>query len=562
MEQITSKKNTDKLWRLLGTIRSELSFQDFKNVMLKYCADRFELQTNLNGEINDFSFLISNSNKRTFEKAKLVLDKLSDNEIRDLMLDLSNKDCLQNGKFSQSSSKSLSNLIISLLNIRSGDLVYDLGCGEGAFLANVSDYCKKKDIILKDLFGSDINAYAICNANILLSTLGERTHLVISDVVREAVVPGWNKCFVFPPFGLRLNYQSKLIKSCLFFNYAFRPNVSAEWIFIDRALSKRKFIPSGKVIAIVPPKALYSSTDKEYRDNLIKEGYLEGIIELPSGSLNYTGVKPIVLILSSRNKDTKILDASETLAKDSSLNFRSLEIPYEKILLMYKSAYRKSIDDLLEYDSLLPSKILLKDDIKKIKGIRLKELTENVFVGSQYTVRNFKEMFSDEKTGYRILTSSDIEDGMVEWGKLQAIKYNDVKFDKFAIRKNDIVITSKSSTVKTVVVDIIPKEKIIVTGGMIIVRPKLDKLNPTYLKIFLDSEIGRRSLATIQKGEYITTLNASDLNNLTVPIKPIKVQNEIANKYNTYLSCYLALKGELNKAANKLHNFYFEEDEK
>ena len=42
-------------------------------------------------------------------------------------------------------------------------------------------------------------------------------------------------------------------------------------------------------------------------------------------------------------------------------------------------------------------------------------------------------MFSDEPTGYRILTSTDIQDGMVDWYQLQSIDYKDTKFDKYAV---------------------------------------------------------------------------------------------------------------------------------
>ncbi len=49
------------------------------------------------------------------------------------------------------------------------------------------------------------------------------------------------------------------------------------------------------------------------------------------------------------------------------------------------------------------------------------------------------------------------------------------KFDKFAVKFGDVIVTSKSSKIKTVVIDIEPKEKILVTGGMLIVRPQSDK---------------------------------------------------------------------------------------
>ena len=170
-------------------------------------------------------------------------------------------------------------------------------------------------------------------------------------------------------------------------------------------------------------------------------------------------------------------------------------------------------------------------------------------------------MLSSEPTGYRILTSSDIEDGVVDWKGLRSIIYNDDKFDKYAVKKDDVVVTSKSSKVKTVVVDIEPKEKILVTGGMIIVRPDIKLLNPTYLKIFLDSEQGQNALKRIQKGSIIITINSKELSTVLIPVIDIDKQIEKANKYNEKLTTLYALKQEAKKLEDALKNFYLDESE-
>lgn len=48
---------------------------------------------------------------------------------------------------------------------------------------------------------------------------------------------------------------------------------------------------------------------------------------------------------------------------------------------------------------------------------------------------------------------------MICWEELHYIDMKDDKFDKFAIQYGDVVVTSKSSKVKTAVVDIVPEEK-------------------------------------------------------------------------------------------------------
>ena len=238
-------------------------------------------------------------------------------------------------------------------------------------------------------------------------------------------------------------------------------------------------------------------------------------------------------------------------------------MPVAQILDLYNNPNTpsKTLDELKSLNNLIPSSVLL--DVDKPKnGTPLGELAE-VFTGNQYTLGVFEKngMLSSKPTGYRILTSSDIEDGVVDWKSLRSINYDDDKFNKYAVKKNDLVVTSKSSKVKTVVVDIEPKEKILVTGGMIIVRPDTKKLDPTYLKIFLDSEQGQNALKAIQKGSIIITINSKELSTILVPLIDLDKQIEKAQRYNEKLSTLYALKQEARKLEDALKNFYLDESE-
>lgn len=225
---------------------------------------------------------------------------------------------------------------------------------------------------------------------------------------------------------------------------------------------------------------------------------------------------------------------------------------------MASNCQRKTFDELVNARNILPSNLQAKE-ISIKNGVILSELAD-VFTGSQYTSRNFEDMFSKEPTGYKILTSSDIENGVVDWNKLQSICYEDTKFDKFAVQKGDIVVTSKSSKVKTVVVDIEPKEKILVTGGMIIVRPKTDKLNSTYFKMFIDSKLGQASLKQIQKGSIIITINSKDLATILVPLVNIDEQNKKADDYNLKLITILSYKREIERLEKSLQDSFESDD--
>ena len=268
-----------------------------------------------------------------------------------------------------------------------------------------------------------------------------------------------------------------------------------------------------------------------------------------------------LLVFSKGNKSVKFVDSSNVISAENK-RYINLELPVKEIENMYYSnnVARKTIEELIDVPNLCPSTILL--NVKKFKnGVKLNDLAE-AFTGNQYTLGVFekKGLIASNNTGYRILTSSDIENGMVNWQSLQFITMNDDRFDKFAVKYGDVVVTSKSSKVKTVVVDIEPKEKILVTGGMIIVRPKVEKLNPTYLKMFLDSEVGQASLKSIQKGSNIVSITANNLSTIELPMVDINKQNEKASKYNSKLSTIASYKSEIERLENSLKHL-FEEGE-
>lgn len=457
-------------------------------------------------------------------------------------------------RWNDSSNENLSLLAIELLRLEAGDIVFDLGSGNGNFLVNVVKKAQNRRIELKEVGGIELNQRQADLSKMNLCIAGAKYFHVNTGNALIENKDLYNKAYCFPPLGIRLQHLSnKEAKS--FLGYKFKPSANAEWVFVDKLLEGLQY-NGRRAVAILTQGSLFKDQDKEYRDLLLKSGMLEGIIELPAGSLKFTGVKPCMLVFSEGNREIKILDASNVIEKVPG-KFAKMDIPYKAIVQLYYNAQSKSVDSLLEARSLVPSSLLASDKVTNFKGQRLSEVAE-VFTGCQYTSKNFEEIFSDEPTGYRILASSDIEDGSVEWNELQSIAYKDNKFDKYAVQKGDVVVTAKSSRVKTVVVDIEPKEKILVTGGMIIVRPNQDKLNPTYFKLFLDSDDGQMLLKSIQRGATIVTINSKDLANINVPDVSLDKQRAVAKQYSSMLSTYLALKEELKKLEDSLRNIYAE----
>ena len=308
----------------------------------------------------------------------------------------------------------------------------------------------------------------------------------------------------------------------------------------------------------MPLRALFNDGDIEYRNELLRHRYIESIIELPGGSLYGTMAKIALVIFSTNNEKVKFIDASKEI---DLYKYGKQKLPVSEILEMVNDENALCIDNssLIGLKSLVPDTIILSGSVPRIEnGIAIKDVAE-VFTGCQYTIRNFSDNFSKEKTNYQILTSSDIADGVINWNELQYINHIDKKFEKYSIKQSDLIITSKSTKVKLAVVDINPDRNIIVTGAMIIVRPNLEKVDPTFLKLFLESENGQKAMKLIQKGTAIKSMLAKDVAEIIIPNVDINKQRTMAEKYNSKLSTLIAFKKEVEALEVKLSNFFNEE---
>lgn len=491
-----------------------------------------------------------------------VLTELDIAEIRNFVYDLLSGRNNYVKTSIENSNNYISELANDLLKIDSSDnIVMDFCSGVGNFLANVYKKADNNKFVLKGLMGIEINPEVAHISQMALSILsnGSVTPEIFVGNALERVKHPYTKAYVFPTFGISKVLNENIRKSFLFSELYLSNKNTAEWLFIDNMLSG---LLGDKAVALVTSRALFNSFDIEYRNKLITSGWLEGIIELPAGSLSFTGIKVYMLVFSKNNKKVKFVDASDVMVADKK-RYINLKLPVKVIEEMYysKDVKTKTIEELIDVPNICPSTIML--DVEKLKnGVELKNLAD-VFIGSQYTLGIFekKGLISDKKTEYRILTSSDIENEMICWEELHYIDMKDDKFDKFAIQYGDVVVTSKSSKMKTAVVDIVPEDKILVTGGMIIVRPDQNKLNSTYLKMFLDSERGQAALKRVQKGSIVVTVTAKGLSSIEIPMINIEKQTKKATRYNEKLSTLAAYKQEIERIKTSLKTLFEEEDD-
>lgn len=454
------------------------------------------------------------------------------------------------------SSSTLVDLILALLDMKNGEKLCDFGSGSGKFLLKADSYLKDKGLDTK-LFGYEISVERNLLASCLMEMAGSDAQLRTMDFILENDGQKFDKGFLFPPFTLRYPSDDWNRISEKYENL-FTSRSESELLFMLKALEH--IDENGKLIAVAPRGTSFRTSGTNVRKYLFENHLVEGIISLPGGLLAFSSV-PVDLWILSRMDNTEIrfLDANEMKIAGASPRDIKLDIP--QILQMYSSeevfkaagAALESHNYSFSFSVYTAAKGLdsIPDPthINKVCEIRK---------GSQYTISKFKNQISETPTDYQVLASANIQDDTVDFDSLPYIK-GDEKLLKFRLKEGDLVVTTKSTVVKTYVAHDLPDRNIIVTGGMIIVRPDKSKMNATYLKMFLDSEIGKSELASIAQGAVIVSIPLTAFeNNLIVPCPSIEKQNELANNYNNQLMMINSMTKQIAEMRNQLDSMFDE----
>jgi type I restriction enzyme M protein len=213
--------------------------------------------------------------------------------------------------------------------------IYDPTCGSGSLLLKVADEAERKitiygqekesataglarmNMVLHDCPGALIK----CTGNSTLSDPQFKEH------------NGGLKLFDFivanPPFSSK-NWSNGVNISDVnadefnrFVGFGIPPEKNGDYAFLLHMVRSLK--SKGKAAVILPHGVLFrGGSEAEIRKNLIRKGYIKGIIGLPANLFYGTGIPACLIILDKENADNRkgifIMDASKGFAKDGPKN--------------------------------------------------------------------------------------------------------------------------------------------------------------------------------------------------------------------------------------------------
>ncbi|WP_204141253.1 type I restriction-modification system subunit M [Halomicronema sp. CCY15110] len=219
---------------------------------------------------------------------------------------------------------------------RQDETVYDPTCGSGSLLLKVVDEAPRG----LSIFGQemDYSTWVLAKMNMILhdNVTAElwRDNTLSNPYWKEA--DGSLKRFDFavanPPFSYKSWSNGVSVSEDEFqrFEYGAPPDKNGDYAFLLHILKSLK--STGKAAVILPHGVLFrGNAEARIRQNLVRQGYIKGIIGLPPNLFYGTGIPACIIVLdkagAAERQGLFMVDASRGLMKDGNKNrLRSQDI--------------------------------------------------------------------------------------------------------------------------------------------------------------------------------------------------------------------------------------------
>ena len=171
--------------------------------------------------------------------------------------------------------------------------------------------------------------------------------------------------------------------------------------------------------------------------------------------------------------------------------------------------------------------------------------------------RIFREGIDNQKM--KMVNISDIKDGIIDKDNITKTIFCDTRgFEDFILRKDDILMTVKGTTIKTAIFDK-DDRSYITSPNICIIRIKSEvkdkDLYSYFLKMYFDLPNGMEQLRSIQSGETVINISKEDIKNLEIPVPNIEEQRELTKRYYEGLEKYKKELEEIKKAWEELQEY-------
>lgn len=478
-----------------------------KGVLLSLLPNRFEQ------ELSDLNAIVSAFTLPDWEEySSFELQRL----FNALVMDADGQDDVY------STPESIRELMCRLINPVENMYIADLFSGVGSCLTRVFEEYKSLNPIL---YGEEINfdMFGISNMLFIINEVsnvqvGQRNVYTNS----EADFERFDNVIMDSPFAL-----SVTIEDASAYKYGLPSKSAADWANYQIALNKLK--PAGRAIATTSVGGLNRASDIKIREGIINDDLVEAIIMLPSSMYVNTAIPTAIIVFNKRKAESIknkviMIDASEHFVrKNRRQNSLTQETINRIIDVVQNGTAEKQFSTVVDLETLRKNEYNLNASYylnaqlieqQLSNSILLKEIAE-ILPGVQVPASDL-EVLKKNATHY-FLNVRNIQDVMILYEEEDRIRDKKVNwYGKYDIQAGDIIMTTKGTTAKAVIVpdDFLPS---FISNNLTIIRVNQEKYSPYVLLKYLKSDLGRLVLDSVTTGAGVRIINASKLGNIEIP---------------------------------------------
>lgn len=448
-----------------------------------------------------------------------------------------------------STPQGISQLALSLLDLKPDDVVLDLGSGVGSFLIEAG---KRFDNMA--LYGVELNVDSLKIAHIRSFVSGIPMQLICGDMVSQDYSKlSANKVFSNFPVGFRFpRLQRSVEENGILKNYlrGIKRTASGDWIFgLAAYLNMKK---PGRTVLLMSNAGTWNQSDEPIRKQLLESGAVEGAIQLPGNLFSYTKIAFTMLILSQNNSFVRMVDASNIFTEERRRNYLETD-DIRKIVHAYRNDSEISrdvgLDEIAQQEYIVNPVRYIETGLEITNGIELGQVCTSINRGAMIRSAELDELVTEGETGFRYLALQHIEDGVID-AALPSLTHLEERYQKHCIKDGNLVI-SRNAPFKVALAKIPEGREILAHSNLYFLELDESSVNPLFVSVFLQSEVGMAQLNSLSKGTVVRSISIQDLKRVQIPNLPREQQDRIAEEYQNLSDDLIVLQRQADLIRDK-----------
>lgn len=287
----------------------------------------------------------------------------------------------------------------------------------------------------------------------------------------------------------------------------------------------------GELIITMPARITYAQGKNGELRRFVQQSYrVKEIAELPEGTFEGTGIKTYLIdIVNAQPGDDDIIIRRYVAPKRKNRRDMALELIVENETFVMST----ELDELGDWNI---NKIFSQQDEEWLKFQQ--SSVRRVALGEVAEIFRGKSVTKKDMTGsIGVVNISNIGEYDIDYDGLDHLDEEERKVTSYLLKEGDVLIPARGTTIRTAVFHD-QNYPCIASSNVIVIRPNQKTLNSTYLKLFLDSPLGKKLVSGTQQGISIISISYKDLAGLEIPVPSMDTQKKTTNEYAEELTKY------------------------